>query len=47
MEKIQWKFMNFFFKFKTPYFWPISPIFGVKKFFQKIRFCYTQLDKGF
>ena len=26
---------KFFFKFKKPYFWPISPIFGTKNFFPK------------
>ena len=31
---MQWKLMtNFFFKFKKPYFWPTSPIFGAKKVF--------------
>ena len=39
IERIRWKFkFNFlqnFFKFKRPYFWPISSIFGANKVFSK------------
>ena len=46
VEHILWKLVTkVFFKLKKNYFWPISPILGAKKVFQKIWLCHAQLDK--
>ena len=39
-EKLMIKFSN---KFKKPWFWPIFPIFRIKKISWKIQLCYAQL----
>ena len=37
IDKLRQKLMSeFFFQFKKPYLWPILPIFGAKRVFQKM-----------